>query len=38
VPLEIFEVESISLDLDLPEDLEILGTNLRMHVEQEDPV
>ena len=38
VPLEIFEVESIALDLDLPEDLEFLGMNLRMHVEQEDPV
>jgi 2-phospho-L-lactate guanylyltransferase len=38
VPLEIFEIESVALDLDLPEDLEILGMNLRMQVEPDNPV
>jgi 2-phospho-L-lactate guanylyltransferase len=38
VPVEIFEIESVALDLDMPEDLEILGSNLRMQMEQEDRV
>ncbi|HUF39112.1 MAG TPA: 2-phospho-L-lactate guanylyltransferase [Anaerolineales bacterium] len=38
VPLKVFEAESISLDLDLPEDLEILGADLRIEVEQEHSV
>jgi 2-phospho-L-lactate guanylyltransferase len=33
IPLEIIEIDSLALDLDLPEDLEALGASLRIEVD-----